>query len=329
MDWILEPLPLELKYTWKISRNSSDVKPNFLVRCRHNSLEGLGEVAPNIRYSETSAIIIEGFNLFLNHPKRLQIKSDADLNNLLNALELPRSLKFGINAAWVHYMANKNKVSIPKYLGIPEKKEIHSCYTFPIMASSELENFYKEYNLSRFAYLKVKVNAEEPLESIKRIAEFSAQPLIIDGNEAWSEPEAVLDFMQKTEGLRIEFIEQPMPSKEMDAYIWLKKRSPFPLMADESLLDNPDWTLLEQGFHGINMKLMKAGSYQKGIEILNEAKSRGFKTMTGCMIESTLGISSAFYAAALSDYADLDGCLIVANEPFSLLKEQEGKFSLA
>lgn len=329
MDWILETLPLELKYTWKISRNSSELKHNFLVRCRIDRYEGLGEVAPNIRYQETTERIQEGFKSFLNYPNKHLIKSDSQLNEILSSLNLPNALRFGINSAWVHCMASKNKVSTPSYLGIPEKKEINSCYTFPIMEAEELENFYQEYNLQRFNYLKVKVNAEEPLEAIKRIAAFSTQNLIIDGNEAWTDPQQVLEFTHLLDGIRVEFLEQPMPAAEQDAYQWLKRKSTVPLMADESLLDNPDWEMLEKGFHGVNMKLMKAGSYQNGISILQEAKARGFMTMTGCMIESTLGISSAFYAAALSDYADLDGCLIVANEPFGLVAEKGGKFYLS
>jgi L-alanine-DL-glutamate epimerase-like enolase superfamily enzyme len=99
-------------------------------------------------------------------------------------------------------------------------------------------------------------------------------------------------------------------------------------MADESAIDYPNFDELALQFHGINMKLMKAGSYINGLRIIEESKKRNLKTMVGCMVESTLGISSAFYLAALTDYADLDGCLIVANENFKLLKETNGGFEL-
>ena len=96
------------------------------------------------------------------------------------------------------------------------------------------------------------------------------------------------------------------------------------IMADESVLDQPDMDVLQKQFGGINMKLMKAGGYINGLRIISEAKRRNLKTMIGCMVETSLGINSAWSLAAETDYADLDGYLVVSNEPFGLLKEEEG-----
>ena len=108
----------------------------------------------------------------------------------------------------------------------------------------------------------------------------------------------------------------------------MKQAAIFPVFADESVLNKPNFDALVEQFHGVNMKLMKAGSFVNGIRIIKEAKKRNLQTMVGCMVESTLGIQGAFYVAAITDYADLDGCLIVANEPYHLLEENEGMFEL-
>jgi L-alanine-DL-glutamate epimerase-like enolase superfamily enzyme len=328
MDWLIEPLKLELKYTWKISRNSSDFKQNFVVVCTDGKLDGLGEIAPNIRYGETSEKILSSFEKVKVFLKIASHLSHSEFEHKLALLQIPNSLKFGIESAYVMYLSRKANKSIAEFLNIPVKKSISTCYTLPIMPLNELKEFYEEYDLGRFSFLKVKVNAANALENISRISEFTNQTLMIDGNEAWVNPDEVVSFTKAIEKFNIEFIEQPIPSNEIEAYKYLKSKSALPVMADESAIDYPNFDELALQFHGINMKLMKAGSYINGLRIIEESKKRNLKTMVGCMVESTLGISSAFYLAALTDYADLDGCLIVANENFKLLKETNGGFEL-
>ena len=328
MDWLIEPLKLELKYTWKISRNSSDFKQNFVVVCTDGKYEGLGEIAPNIRYGENTEKILSAFEKIKIFLKSASHLSHTEFEHKLSALAVPNSLKFGIESAYVMYLSRKSKKNISDFLQLPKKNQIGTCYTLPIMPPDELKVFFEEYDLERFPYLKVKVNAENALENIRKIREFTQQKIMIDGNEAWDNPDEVLSFTQAIQELNIEFLEQPIAAEFTDAYQYLKSKIQLPLMADESAIDYPDFELLEKQFHGINVKLMKAGSFLNGIRLIKEAQQRNMKTMIGCMVESTLGISSAFYLAAITDYADLDGCLIVANENFNYLSENKGVFEL-
>src|SRR5438552_5603192 len=105
----------------------------------------------------------------------------------------------------------------------------------------------------------------------------------------------------------------------VDESLYLKKYSPFTLFADESITTEADFSLLRKMFDGINMKLMKAGGYLNGIRLLKEAKKAGMKTMIGCMVETTLGISSGMNLCSLADYTDLDSFLLLKNEPFDLI----------
>jgi L-alanine-DL-glutamate epimerase-like enolase superfamily enzyme len=108
----------------------------------------------------------------------------------------------------------------------------------------------------------------------------------------------------------------------------LKKTCPFDLIADESIEDQGDFDFLKTQFHGVNMKLMKAGGYLNGLKILNSAREKGLKTMVGCMIESSLGIYSAYNLASNVDYLDLDGFIIIKDDPFNLLVEENGYIKL-
>jgi L-alanine-DL-glutamate epimerase-like enolase superfamily enzyme len=328
LNWQLEPITLELKYTWKISRNSSNTKTNFVVHAHFGKWKGMGEVAPNIRYQETPENIAEGFDTFIKAGGN-NVHDLIELESLLNSLLLPNALRYGIESAYIHMLCHAEKTSIFDFFGLKKITQTPTSFSLPIMELKEMEAFYMEYQLHRFSQIKLKVNSENMIDCIKSVSSFCNKPLMIDANESYTHPDDFLKDCRLLSKLQIEFMEQPFPAANADAYIYAKKHSPFLFMADESICANADFDLLSQQFDGINMKLMKAGGYLNGIRILNEAKNRNMKTMIGCMVETTLGISSAMYLCAGVDYVDLDGFLIVKNEPYKLLAENNGVLSIA
>ncbi len=126
----------------------------------------------------------------------------------------------------------------------------------------------------------------------------------------------------------MQFIEQPFAANMVDEYMALKPQSAFEIMGDESIEQNVDFESLAKQFHSINVKLMKAGGYSKAIDLLTGARAHGLKTMLGCMIETSLGISSAIHLSSLADYFDLDGSLLIKKDPFNLITESSGSISL-
>lgn len=327
INWQITPIKLALKYTWKISRNTSTFKTNFLITCDQGNWKGLGETAPNIRYNETPEVMLEEFNKFVaagaNHVHDLN-----DLEQLLNSLHLKNALRFGIESAYIHMLCHAERTPIHTFLGIPPAHDITTSYTLPIMAPGEIVPFFEQNQLSRFEILKIKTNAENGADVLKALSTVSKQPLIIDANEAFTDADSLLRFLYTLKPYPVILIEQPMPATCTDAYREVKQHHLYPLMADESICDDADFADLATQFDVVNMKLMKAGGYLNGIRILEEAKQHHMKTMVGCMVETSLGISGAFHMAALTNYADLDGYLIVQDEPFGLLDEQNGKINL-
>ncbi|MBP9187152.1 MAG: dipeptide epimerase [Bacteroidia bacterium] len=328
LNWQITPIKLELKYTWKISRNSSTHKTNFIINCGFNKWAGIGEVAPNIRYNETPDIIAQEFETFIKAGGN-KVHDIHELTELLNKLKLKNALRFGIESAYIHMLCNAEKTPIHQFLGIEQAHNIETSYTLPIMEIDEVATFYNSNKLDRFSVIKLKTNADNGPELIKHITSFCNKPLIIDGNEAYKNADELLHFLDAVKHHNIVMVEQPMPAICEEDYKAAKKQSPFPLMADESVCDEADFELIAQQFDFVNMKLMKAGGYLNGLHIINEAKNHGLKTMIGCMVETSLGISSAFNMCSLTDYADLDGYLIVKDEPFRLLHEENGKINLS
>jgi L-alanine-DL-glutamate epimerase-like enolase superfamily enzyme len=210
-------------------------------------------------------------------------------------------------------------------LKIPKPKSVFTAFSMPIMPIDELCSFYNDHNLKRFKHLKLKVNAENAVEAFQEISKVAHQPIMVDGNETWQNPDDVLKYIKALNTNKLLFIEQPMPASEIEAYKYLKPKASVEIIADESVTNNADMSQLKLQFHGINMKLMKAGGYIKGLEILNSARENGLKTMIGCMVETSIGISAAMNLCANVDYIDLDGFLIIKNEPYGLINEIEGQ----
>nr|GFB96744.1 hypothetical protein [Tanacetum cinerariifolium] len=157
------------------------------------------------------------------------------------------------------------------------------------------------------------------------------QPLLVDGNEAWPDVDSLLRFLEQAAavpGLVVHLLEQPLPAALGDDYRYLRPRTAVPLLADESVTDEADFAEIARQFHGVNVKLMKAGGYQRGIDLLRRTRAHGLLPMLGCMVETSLGIWSALQISALADVHDLDGMLIVRDEPFGLVQEAEGQLAL-
>jgi len=323
LSWSIQELTLHLKYNWKISRNESSFKKNFIITVSDGNIFASGEVAPNIRYGETPAGIQEQFNKI--NPQLSFINTLSELIQLINNESLVNSLKFGIESAFVHYQAKKHAIPVYTELGLPQPGPVYTSYTLPIMEPGKVKGFMNEHNLLRFKYLKVKINKDSGLDLLKEIASITNKPLRIDANEAWQDVDDLLVFMEKCHPFPIEFFEQPMPAALEQEYHYLKNTSPYELIADESVTDYAEMKKIASQFHGVNMKLMKAGGYLKGIEILKNAKNEGLKTMIGCMVETSLGIFSAINLCNDLNYIDLDGHFLIENEPFNIVSEREGR----
>ena len=322
--WHIEEKQLQLRYTWKISRNSSDSKTNLFVRVADQKDVGIGEAAPNTRYGETAALLNQQFEHLIDHGLEL-IRTLEDLQILLSLYPPANSLRFAIESAYIHYICQQKGMTVSDFLGVSMPAGVPTTFTLPIMDPGLVADFILKHDLNRFASLKVKVNREEGLDLVKEAAAASSVPLIVDANEAWTDPDDLLEYLQALKPYQISFIEQPLPAASKEEYIYLKKKSPYRLFADESVTNQADFELLKKQFHGVNMKLMKAGGYLNGLRILEETRRNGLQTMVGCMVETSLGIWSAMQLCHGINHADLDGFLVLKDEPFGIVQERAGE----
>jgi L-Ala-D/L-Glu epimerase len=323
LTWRIEALHLKLKYTWRIARNSSDEKLNFLVQVSDGKYSGFGEAAPNIRYGETPDLLLQQYQVLIM-AGLAGVKSMEDLLQLLTEHTPVNSLRFAIEAAYLHYYCQLKQLAVHQLLGQPMPQQQGTCFSLPIMEPGQVKEFIVKHNLQRFPCLKIKVNSEQGADLLQQVLDVVDKPVVLDGNESWQNPDDLLRFLETIDKQRVLFIEQPMPASEAASYAHLKPLSPLPLVADESVTDNADFAMLRQEFHGVNIKLMKAGGYLNAVRLLQDIRKNGLMAMIGCMVETSLGIWSAMQLSAAFDFADLDGFLIIEDEPFKLVREEQG-----
>lgn len=327
--WNIKEIELPLKFTWAISRNSSNVKTNLIIEYKSNNVLGLGEVAFNVRYGESLELIHTQFEAFKNLcPPSLTTL--GDLEPVFKKVDICNSLRFGIESAFVHNMAHIADIPVTKIIGANSIAKVNTSFSLPIMDPSEVSNFITNHNLQRFCALKLKLGAESDLDFIKEVHKNYDGPLRFDANEGWSDPDSLMKWLEgPLSNIPIEFIEQPFKSSAHEEYLALKPISPVEIIADESVLDGEVSRELANQFHGINVKLMKSGSYFKALNQLRSARELGLKTMVGCMVETSLGINSAMNIAYGVNYLDLDGFLILEKDPYNYVFEEEGAVFLS
>lgn len=331
--WTIAPHLLPLRYTWKISRNASTSKTNLLLQVAGAGHQGLGEAAPNVRYGETLELLQAQFDL-LQANGLDDVDSLAELDALLAGQPVAHALSFGLEAALVQWLAASAGQPVWQWLGLPAPaRAVPTAFSLPIMAPGEVASFVREQHAARFQLLKIKVNHTEGLDLLREVARaLPGHPLLVDGNETWPDADGVLRFLEQATalpGLHLRLLEQPLPAALAADYRYLRPRSAVPLIADESVTDTADFAEIAQQFHGVNVKLMKAGGFRRGIKLLRSTRAHGLLPMLGCMVETSVGIAAALQISALADVHDLDGFLILKEEPFGMVAEQAGLLSLA
>lgn len=326
MKWQLKPLMLSFDVPWAISRNTSHHKINYIISLTDESLSSYGEVAPNIRYGETDALIAKQFQHF-----RSALTKAGGLEAFFQVLESGNycsSLVRGLEQAATHFLCQRDELSLNDLLGTKKVQKIKTSFSLPILPEKDVDEYLQNTRAHRFDVLKVKVNDENAASFTNIALKHFSGKLRVDANEALSTATEVLKFCDQVSDLnRIEFLEQPMPSKATSEYIKLRQNCPLPLVADESVLTEVREELAEQ-FDGVNIKLMKSGSLFLAQQQALQAQRLGLEVMFGCMIETSLGISEIFSLAEYGKYFDLDGFLLIKEDPFQLINETRGTLSL-
>ena len=220
------------------------------------------------------------------------------------------------------------KLGIPlySYFGLDPKDAPVTTFSIGI----DTPEITKQKTLEAAAYpvLKVKVGLKTDEPTIEAIRSVTKKPLRVDANEGWTDKEEAVRKINWLEKQGVEFIEQPMPAAMLEETKWVRSKVHIPVIAVVACQHASDIPKLRECFDGVNVKLDKSGGMLEAYRMLEIAKALGMKTMLGCMISSSVSVTAAAHLSPLVDYADLDGNLLISNDPFHGVRVVNGKLVL-
>ena len=202
-----------------------------------------------------------------------------------------------------------------RLFGLSPERCTYTTYTIGIDTREVVKQKVREVE-GRFGRLKVKVGVEGDRELIRSIREVTDLPLTVDANQGWTSPDEALEQIQWLQTQGVIMVEQPLPKHDLDGLQWLTKHSPLPIILDESVQGPADVIRLKDCCHGINIKLMKCGGLAPARLMIQLARMQGMQVMLGCMTETACAVTAAAQLAPCADYLDLDGNLLISNDPF-------------
>lgn len=303
---------LRLAETFVISRETRDEEDVVQVELTHGGTSGRGEAAPIERYSESAgsalAFVEQHGELIGDDPFALE-----EIGARLATVPGEQAAKAALDAALHDLQGKLLGVPVWKLLGLPRVGPPTS-WTIWLGDPDDMAR-RTERVTGRFRRLKLKLGGGDGLdvERVRAVRARTELPLQVDVNEWWTLEEALEAIPQLAE-LGVEYVEQPLPAGDPGG-AELKRRSPVPIYVDEDCHTLADVAACAEIAHGVNIKLAKSGGIREGIRMAHAARALGLGVMLGCMVESGLGIAAGCVVAPLCDHVDLDGNLLIAEDP--------------
>jgi L-alanine-DL-glutamate epimerase-like enolase superfamily enzyme len=304
---------LELAETFVISRESSDYADVVQVALSHEGATGHGEGAPIERYGESAesakAWVEEHAALIGDDPFALE-----EIGERFAAVPGEQAAKAALDGALHDLQGKLLGVPVFRLLGLPRTGPPTS-WTVWLGDPDDMAR-RAERAAGDFRRLKLKLGGGDGLdvERVRAVRGATDLPLQVDVNEWWTLDEALEALPQLAE-LGVEYCEQPLKAGDEDGRV-LRERSPIPIYVDEDCHTLADVAGCAEIAHGINIKLSKSGGIREAIRMAHAARALGLGVMLGCMLESGLSTAAGCCVAPLCDHVDLDGNLLLREDPW-------------
>jgi L-alanine-DL-glutamate epimerase-like enolase superfamily enzyme len=310
---------LPLAETFTISRESQDAAELVEVAIAHDGVTGYGEAAPIERYAESA----ESALAYVEANASALGDDPFALDEILD--RLPReqlAARAAIDAALHDLQGKLLGRPVWQLLGL-RRSGPPTSWTVWLGDPDDMARRASRVG-DRFRRLKLKLGGGDGLdvERVRAVRGVTRVPLQVDVNEWWSLDEA-LDAIPRLAELDVEYVEQPLRAGD-EGGATLKRESPLPVYVDEDCHTLADVARCAERAHGINVKLAKSGGIREAVRMAHAARALGLGVMLGCMLESGLGIAAAAQVASLCDHVDLDGNLLLADDPWPGVELRDG-----
>ena len=316
-----EPATLDLKTTFRMAHGASDQRHNVLVYLE----DGVGEAAAIPYYGETQEGIIE------------YLKTVSDLGDDLFDIDAvlqkrphgSRAARSAIDQALHDAWGKSLEQPLYRLFGLNPDCLPLTSFTIGLDEPDVMAEQAKE---SPYPILKIKLGSEKDEEIVAMVRQATSARLLVDVNAGWSR-ERALQIIPRLTDYDLDLIEQPLAVNDVEGYFWLKEKLRaqnvnIPIFADETAKTSHDVVKLAGAVDGVVVKTMKSEGIREALRMIHTARAHDMQVMLGCFVESSVGVTAAAHLAPLCDYADLDGPLLIRNDPYRGLVYDGAKLRL-
>ncbi|MCA8949303.1 MAG: dipeptide epimerase [Planctomycetes bacterium] len=319
-----KPYTLELRHRFTLANSSRTTTPTLLIELERDGIVGYGEAAMPPYLGETHA----SAQAFLERIELARIDAEFDAAAVLAAVDAiapgNAAAKAAFDIALHDWLGKRSGQPHWQRLGLDPRAVPPTSFTIGIGEPDDV-GARAAAAAAEFAVLKIKLGGSGDRAMIAAIRNATAIPIRVDVNQGWTDREHALREIEWLAARGVELVEQPMPATQIDDLAWLRQQSPLPIVADEAVQRLADVARAAGVYDGINIKLMKCTGLLEAHAMMTAARDRGLRIMLGCMTETSCAIAAACQLASLADWADLDGALLVANDPFEPLPFEDGR----
>ena len=316
----IQPRELPLKERFKIARETWDSTHNLFVFIRYGDEVGVGEAGPADRWDE-------------DIPKAVAQLEDVDLGRLNGPFDLEGitelmpagSARCALDVALHDLAATLAGVPLRDFLGLQGRPLPATSVTVGITDVDKMVERARGW--ADHPIIKVKVGFDGDVDAIRALREVFPGAVRIDANEGWS-PEEAIERLQALAEFDIELCEQPIPAGNFEALAEVTQKSPIPVFADEDVADANDVARLADVVDGVNLKLRKTGGIREALRAAATARALGLRLMLGCDLDSGVQTSAQAAIASLMDHVDIDGPMLLADDPFPTVTYDRGRVVL-
>ncbi len=321
------PYELKLRHAFNLARYSRTTTPDVQVEIEYEGYVGYGEASMPPYLGHT----VESVCNFLSQVDLGRFSSPFLLEDIMAYLDTisdgDAPAKAAIDIALHDLIGKLLDVPVHRIFGYNPDTRRPTTFTIGIDTPDVVLEKTLECS-DHFKILKVKVGLDTDEEMINTIRQVTDLPLAVDANQGWKDRQKALDEIFWLAEQGVVMVEQPMPKERLDDIAWITERSPVPIFADESIQRLRDIPAIKGAFTGINIKLMKCTGLLEARKMLTYARAEGMKVMLGCMTETSCACTAAAHLSPAVDFADLDGNLLISNDPFEGMTVREGQMVL-
>src|SRR5881409_2154973 len=309
-----EVITLKTKHPFVIARGGDEDYRVVWVRLTdRDGVEGWGEADPSRYYGETADTVIAALEKLEPHLPKNPFDLEAAEARFAQLIPKNGAARASLSAALHDLVGKRLSQPVWRLWGLDPARAPRSSFTIGLDTIDRMRE--KVLEASSYPVLKIKLGTDRDEAILRMIRDATDKPLRVDANAGWTR-ERALQMLPVLREYGVEFVEQPLPSDDLEGLAALQRRGILPIVVDESCIVATDIPRLAGVVDGINIKLAKCGSLREALRMIATARAHGMLVMVGCMIETSLGITAAAHFTPLVDAADLDGAALTANDPF-------------